>query len=109
MFDVPERYNACCLLDANLELGRSGSVAITCEGERLTWQDLHDRASALGRALRALGLRREDRIILILDDTPAFAVAFWGTLRAGIVPVPINPISASMTIRFSSRIRTLAP
>ena len=91
MFIVPERYNAGTLLDANLQAGRGNKVAVISGDERLTYQELHDRACAMGRALRALGLRREDRVILILDDTPAFAITFWGAVRSGLVPVPVNP------------------
>jgi benzoate-CoA ligase len=97
---VPETYNAGSLLDANLAAGRAGKVAIVCGDERVTYQDLHDRACAMGRALRALGIRREERVLLIMDDTPAFAVAFWGTVRLGAVPVPINPLLRVDDYRF---------
>lgn len=92
MIVLPERYNVCALLDANLDAGRGDKAAIICGEERVTYADLHARVCAMGRALRALGLRREDRVVLILDDSPAFAVAFWGALRIGAVPVPINPL-----------------
>jgi benzoate-CoA ligase family protein len=97
---VPETYNAGSLLDANLAAGRAGKVAIVCGDERVTYQDLHDRACAMGRALCALGIRREERVLLIMDDTPAFAVAFWGTMRLGAVPVPINPLLRVDDYRF---------
>lgn len=100
MLIVPETYNAGSLLDANLAAGRAGKVAIVCGDERVTYQDLHDRACAMGRALRALGIRREERVLLIMDDTPAFAVAFWGTVRLGTVPVPINPLLRVDDYRF---------
>jgi benzoate-CoA ligase family protein len=97
---VPERYNAGSLLDANLDAGRADKVAIVCGDDRVTYADLHARACAMGRALRALGVRREDRVVLILDDTPAFAVVFWGTLRLGAIPVPINPLLRVDDYRF---------
>src|SRR5918995_6624849 len=100
MSDLPERYNVGALLDANLEAGRADNVAIVCGEERITYGDLHGRACAMGRALRALGLRREDRVVLILDDTPIFAVAFWGAIRIGAVPVPINPLLRVDDYRF---------
>src|SRR5215217_5884523 len=91
MHEVPERYNVGTLLDANLDAGRADKVAIICGAEHVTYQELHARACAVGRALRALGVRREDRIVLILDDTPTFPVVFWGAIRIGAIPVPINP------------------
>ncbi len=100
MDDVPERYNACALLDANLEAGRADKVAIVCGEERLTYADLHARTCGMGRALLALGVRREERVVLILDDTPAFPVAFWGAIRIGAVPVPVNPLLRVDDYRF---------
>jgi benzoate-CoA ligase family protein len=75
-------------------------VAIVCGDDRVTYADLRARACAMGRALRALGIRREDRVVLILDDTPTFPVAFWGTVRLGAIPVPINPLLRVDDYRF---------
>ena len=100
LLDLPERYNVATLLDANLDVGRAAKVAIICDEERLTYGDLFARVCAMGRALGALGVRREERILLVLDDTPAFAVAFWGAIRIGAVPVPINPLLRLDDYRF---------
>ena len=45
-----------------------------------------------GSALRGLGLRREERVVLALNDSPAFPISFYGAIRAGLVPVPANPL-----------------
>jgi benzoate-CoA ligase len=45
-------------------------------------------------------VRREERVLLILDDTPAFAVAFWGAVRIGAAPVPINPLLRADDYRY---------
>jgi benzoate-CoA ligase len=89
---LPERYNACALIDANLEAGRGEKTAIHFNEERITYGELHRRICAMGRALRAFGLARENRVLLILGDTPAFPVAFFGAMRIGAVPVPVNPL-----------------
>ena len=88
----PERYNVSTLIDANLEAGRGGKVAIYCGAERVTYDDLHARVCRMGRALRSLGVAREQRVLLVLNDTPAFPVAFFGAIRIGAVPAPINPL-----------------
>src|SRR5829696_8329880 len=92
MVELPERYNASMLLDANLEAGRGEKVALVCGDERITYRELLGRVCAMGHALRRLGVGREQRVLLILDDTPAFPVAFFGALRIGAVPVPVNPL-----------------
>jgi benzoate-CoA ligase family protein len=97
---IPEKYNAATLIDANLEAGRGGKTAIHFGAERITYDDLHDRVCAMGRALRALGVARENRVLLLLGDTPAFPAAFFGAMRAGAVPVPINPLYKASDYRF---------
>jgi benzoate-CoA ligase family protein len=89
---LPERYNVGTILDTNLEAGRGDKVAIRGEDGEVTYQRLFDDACAAGRALGALGVRREQRVLLVLDDSPAFPAAFLGAIRAGIVPVPLNPL-----------------
>ncbi len=89
---VPVRYNDSTLLDRNLEAGRGAKVALRADDRQVTYQQLFADACAAGRALLALGIRREQRVLLVLDDTPAFPAAFLGAIRAGIVPVPLNPL-----------------
>src|SRR5262249_29093477 len=51
-----------------------------------------ERASArFGGAMQALGLKKGDRVALILPDNADFVFAFLGAVRAGIIPVPIYP------------------
>jgi benzoate-CoA ligase family protein len=97
---LPERYNVGTILDTNLEAGRGGKVAIRGEDGEVTYQRLFDDACAAGRALRALGVRREQRVLLVLDDSPAFPAAFLGAIRAGIVPVPLNPLFKADDYRY---------
>ena len=92
MSTVPERYNVSSLLDRNLEAGRGDKVAISCGDERVTYRELVQRVCRFGNALKALGFRRDERVVLVLNDSPAFPVAFFGTIRAGCVPVPANPL-----------------
>ncbi len=92
MAPIPERYNASVLLDSNLDAGRNDKVAIYCGDEKITYGHLFDRVCRMGRALLELGVRREERVLLVLADTPAFPVAFLGAIRIGAVPVPVNPL-----------------
>jgi benzoate-CoA ligase family protein len=89
---LPDRYNLSTLLDRNLEAGRGAKVALLGADHQITYQQLFKEACAAGRAMRALGIQREQRVLLVLDDGPAFPAAFLGAIRAGIVPVPLNPL-----------------
>src|SRR3954466_5039418 len=90
MFEVPERFNAGTLVDRNLEAGRGAKVAIRCAGEELTYAQLHERICAAGTALRDRGVGREDRVLMILDDSPTFVAIFLGAMRIGAVPAPVS-------------------
>lgn len=88
--EVPERYNACEILDHNLQAGRGDKVAIHCGEETVTYAELFGLTNAFATALRESGVHREERVILILDDTPAWPTAFLGAMRIGAVPVPVS-------------------
>jgi len=92
MRELPERYNVSTILDRNLENGLGKKVAICWAEGELTYEELFRRTCAFARALKALGIRREERVLMVLDDTWAFSVAFLGAIRAGAVPIPVNPL-----------------
>jgi len=90
---LPEPFNvAAWMVDRNLAEGRGNNIAIECGDERVTYQQLAERVNRLGNALRGLGVRMEERVLLILLDTPEFAYSFLGAIKAGIVAVPVNTL-----------------
>ena len=90
--DLPPRYNVSELLFGNLEAGRESKVAIHALGETVTYGELAATAARCGNALGQLGLALGDRVLLLLLDTPTFPAAFFGTIRAGYVPIPTNTV-----------------
>lgn len=83
--------NISLLTDRNLEAGRGDQAAlITGDGGTITFAGVHALASRFAARLRDRGVRREQRVVLVMDDTPRFHAAFLGTIRAGAVPVPLN-------------------
>jgi benzoate-CoA ligase len=58
----------------------------------LSYADLRRQVARAGHLLRELGIRREQRILLVLDDTTAFPIVFLGAQRIGAVPVPVSPL-----------------
>jgi benzoate-CoA ligase family protein len=83
--------NVSTLLDANLEAGRAARRAVmTGTDEEWTFADLHRASCRVASRLADLGLRREERVLLVLDDTPSFPASFLGAMRVGAVPIPVN-------------------
>src|SRR3954467_13565241 len=96
---APERFNASLLLDRNVEQGRAGKPAVHAVDRSLTYGELLREAARAGNLLRALGVAREERVLLVLDDTTAFPVVFLGAMRLGAVPVPVSPLDKSDNFR----------
>jgi 4-hydroxybenzoate-CoA ligase len=86
-------YNAVTwLLDRNVEEGRSDKLAFTDTVSELTYGELQQQTRRVANMLRRLGVRREERVAMIMLDTVDFPMVFLGAIRAGIVPVPLNTL-----------------
>lgn len=59
----------------------------------LTFGEVHDRAVAIGGALRDSGFARGDRVVVVAENSLALALLYFGALYAGVVVVPVNPVS----------------
>ena len=100
MITVSEWHNASLIVDRNLEAGRAEKVAIYCEGDEVTYSELARRINRFGNALRELGVRQEDRVLMVLNDTPSFPTAFFAAMRIGAVPIPVNTLLDADDYRF---------
>jgi benzoate-CoA ligase family protein len=90
---LPDEFNAAAyFIDRHLREGREDKVAIECGDAQLTYGQLFDRVNRLGNGLKSLGVRMEERVFLLLLDTPDFAVSFFGAIKIGAVPVPVNTL-----------------
>jgi benzoate-CoA ligase family protein len=87
-----ERLNAATLLDGNLEAGRADKTALLTAEGTVTYGELASLTAAVASYLTDLDVRREQRVLMILDDSPAFPASFLGAMRIGAVPVPVNPM-----------------
>ena len=93
MSGLPDSYNAVTwLLDRNVDEGRGGKLAFTDTVSELTYGELQTQSRRLANMLRRLGVRREERVAMIMLDTVDFPVVFLGAIRAGVVPVPLNTL-----------------
>ena len=99
---LPERYNASMHAStANIDRRRAGRRSRTSPTDRsLTYDELLaqvQRAPATCCARSASA--REERVLLVLDDTTAFPVVFLGAMRLGAVPVPVSPLDRADNFR----------
>ena len=99
-FTIPERYNASRILFDNLARGRGEHLALTGPAGTRSYAKLCDEASQWGHGFTSLGLTRGDRILMFLDDTPAYPAAFFGAVRAGFVPLLINTLTPPDLLQF---------
>src|SRR5438094_5348795 len=76
----------------HLREGRGERLAFADPWRTLTYAGLAAAAARFAAGLRAAGIERERRIALVMLDTIDFPIAFWGALRAGVIPVPINTL-----------------
>ena len=79
-------------VDRHVRDGRGGRLAFVDPVRRLSYGELATQSARFAAGLQAAGIGRERRIALIMLDTVEFPIAFWGALRAGVVPVPINTV-----------------
>ena len=98
---VPERFNiADYLVDRHVREGRGGRTAILFGDESISYAQVAERSNRLANGLRAMGLRREERVMLLLHDTPAFVYGFFGAQRIGAVPIPTNTLLKSQDYQY---------
>ncbi len=91
MLTFPEQFNAAAVfVDSHLEAGRGPKAAILCGDEVVTYRDLHERVNRFGNALTALDVRMEERVAILMPDTPELVYAFFGAIKIGAVAVPVN-------------------
>jgi 4-hydroxybenzoate-CoA ligase len=89
-------YNAVTwLLDRNVDEGRGKKLVFTDTVSELSYGGLQQQTRRLANLLRRLGVRREERVAMIMLDTVDFPITFLGALRAGVVPVPLNTLLTS--------------
>ena len=99
-FAIPQRYNASRILVDNLGKGRGDRPALIGPLGSLSYAELCAEACRWGLGLMSLGLERGDRILMFLDDTPAYPAAFFGAVRAGFVPLLINTLTPPDLLQF---------
>ncbi|MHB8218005.1 MAG: benzoate-CoA ligase family protein [Candidatus Sulfotelmatobacter sp.] len=93
---LPDEFNAASyFVDRHIDAGRADKVAIECGEVQVTYRQLFESVNQVGNGLRSLGVRIEERVFLLLLDSPEFAASFFGAIKIGAVPVPVNTLLKS--------------
>ncbi|MEZ5815980.1 MAG: benzoate-CoA ligase family protein [Hyphomicrobiaceae bacterium] len=86
-------YNAATgMIDRHLAEGRTNKAAFIDGTGTLTYGGLADGCNRFANLMSAYGIGHETRIALLLHDTRDFPIAFWGAIKAGVVPVALNTL-----------------
>ncbi|TDE35953.1 benzoate-CoA ligase family protein [Antarcticimicrobium sediminis] len=86
---------AIYFVDRHIDEGRGDKIAFReADGDRrsLTYGQLAEETARFAGALDRHGVRREERVAMIVRDQIEFPVVFWGALKAGAIPVPLNTL-----------------
>ncbi|HLI12179.1 MAG TPA: benzoate-CoA ligase family protein [Alphaproteobacteria bacterium] len=101
---MPRLYNAAAdFIDRNLVEGRGGRIAIQDDAGRYTYAELAERVNRAGNMMRDLGLGIEDRVLMLMLDSIAFPAVFFGAIKLGAVPIPINTLLTAADYDFMLR------
>ena len=88
------------MLAEHVENRADSEAVVELAGDRLTYRQLWDAAARVAGGLRAGGLQRGDRVALRYPAGINWVLAFWGTIMAGGVAVPVNTRSAQPEVEF---------
>ncbi|MFA6065711.1 MAG: AMP-binding protein [Candidatus Babeliaceae bacterium] len=66
------------------------NIALICQNERITYQDLYNQATAFSERLEADGIKNGDKIIILCDNSIAFFIAYYGIWQTGAIVIPLN-------------------
>lgn len=99
--ELPNIFNAAdYFVEGNLHKGNGSRVAFYHQDDTYTYSSVCNNVRACAGLLSELGLERENRLAILLPDSPEFVFAFWGAIWLGAVPVPINTACTTDDIQY---------
>ncbi len=88
---IKKHYNSMNrFIDENIQKGLGNKVAIYCDNEQVTYQEILLKSNKFGNALKGIGVEPENRILQVVYDSPEFIYSFFGTTKIGAIPIPVN-------------------
>jgi benzoate-CoA ligase family protein len=97
----PEPFNSAeYFIDRHLAEGRGSKAAVRTLKRDVTYAELQENVNRFGNTLANLGVGRGDRVLMVVNDCPEFFFLFWGAVKAGIIPVPLNVLLRARDFEF---------
>lgn len=94
--NLPTHFNAAhYLVDRHVEEGRGERQAILFEDEIHTYDQMRQQVNRVGHMLKGLGVEMENRVMLLVRDSPQMVFSFLGAIKLGAVPIPTNILMKS--------------
>ncbi len=75
-------------------------VALICGDQRLSYQQINQLSNQLTSSLIDLGINRQDRVIILLDNSAEAVIALFGILKAGAIFVMLNPAMKAKKLNY---------
>jgi benzoate-CoA ligase family protein len=98
---IPDQYNmADDFLDRNICEGRGDKIAIRCHDQSLTYREVGELSNRVGNAMLLSGVEIENRVLMILYDTPNLVASYYGAIKIGAVPATVNTILNTEDYRY---------
>jgi benzoate-CoA ligase family protein len=97
---APSFNVAVAFIDRHLKEGRGAKIAIRSQAGDVSYAELAANVNRAASGFAAKGLKPGDRLLMIVKDCPAFFYAFWGAIKAGVIPVPLNTLLRFDTYAF---------
>jgi benzoate-CoA ligase family protein len=102
--EVPREYNAANhFIDRHVIEGRGNKIAYRDDRGSYSYAQLAERVNRAGNALKGLGVEVEQRVLLCVQDGIDFVALYWGAIKIGAVPVPVNTLLAAADYDFMLR------
>ncbi|MBI4634249.1 MAG: benzoate-CoA ligase family protein [Deltaproteobacteria bacterium] len=108
---LPRYYNITSkLVDENVEGGNADKIAIYYKDKTYTYREIQAYINQVGNALHILGVRQDERVMLVMKDTPEAVASFYAAIKIGAIPIFVNYMYTADDFRYllnDSRARTL--
>ena len=99
--DIPDVFNqASFLVDRHLREGRADKTVIYYEDQQIPYGALAEMVNRTGNAFTRLGVEIENRVMMSLPDCPELFYSYFGAMKIGAVPVPVNTMASESDYQY---------